>query len=72
MSQNSVSRRWINTLLESSDDIHKIYALLDMLGPDLIKEGSTLFRDASGRKERYFRSESQTELPDTVPSGADT
>ena len=29
-------------MLESSDNIHKIYALLDMLGPDLIKEGTQI------------------------------
>jgi hypothetical protein len=39
-SQNSVSRRWVNILLESSNDTHKVYALLNMLGPDLIKEGT--------------------------------
>jgi len=27
-------------LLQSSKDIHKVYAVLDILGPDLIKEGT--------------------------------
>ena len=32
----------------------------------------TLFRDAIGLLEGGIRSESETEIPDTVPSGADT
>ena len=31
-----------------------------------------LFRDAIERMKKKIRSESETEIPDTVPSGADT
>ena len=40
MTDTSVSIRCVNNLLESSDDIHKLYALLDMLGPDETLEGT--------------------------------